>query len=884
MAFKYSDYLFTPSDIFRGILYVLKNLRTADVVGEAFIFLILIFTKQVLGWGEGIGLLVVSLFVIFYWTKSPGQKILGLFNRLKLFDIVGAVIIFLIFIFTMQFLGWEIESIFFLIFFFSLFYWNLDARISIALALLCLVACPILLFLSDSYILLQGEEWAEQAAIWTYFFLFFGVAKQIWDFRKEGKDENDIVEAPKPIIGINTLDTTIENKNCSEMDLENDMRQTSKDATMSERSTSRIGLILSRIFTRVTERVWYLRKEIAGEEGELEWQAVGGGFKMAEAVIEKENCHAMVVEKSPKEISTDNKMAQISIFKILPILGTVYKGKRENRGRERFLPQMMFFVIVCAVMLPVFFQEGYIFLLDMVWGPNIQLGKYISDGVTSGYPLMLLLKLFSSFVSTAFLQKALLSLILYLSGYLMFTLSRNLMPRRWAILSGIFYMLNPYVFERLLAGQWLVLLGYAVFPLVISSFLQFLKSDKRKDFWMSVSLFSIYPLISLHWAYIAFWFMLVIAIVYLAQVVGLANLKKPETAPIRKKLVLFAVLQGLLLLIVNSFWLKSFLDADGTLAKITSSDFQAFSTMSDPVWGAFFNVLSLYGFWQDSFFLPKDIFPYWWVLTLVIIAFSFVGFINLAKKNNTLAISLGIIFLPAALIATGYATTITWLLTDFLFRYLPGFAGMRETAKVTGVLAFSYALFFPLGVKLTADWISRSAKENTKKVIYACSFISVIMFCYLLVNNMFFGFKGQLRAYQYPDSWYEVEETLNADTQKENVLFLPWHGYPELDFAGKITAANPARSFFTAEIISGKNLDSIYIIDRSQMEWDERITEMLQGKQSLDDNIDFLRTQSVDYIVLAKTADWQKYGFLDESARLQKVFEAKEIFLYKVLY
>jgi len=551
---------------------------------------------------------------------------------------------------------------------------------------------------------------------------------------------------------------------------------------------------------------------------------------------------------------------------------------------DRYLPYGIFFAIALTILAPIFMSGGFVFLLDMVWGPNIQLSDYLGGNVPTHLPFIFVFKFFSLFLPTALIQKAFLFAILFLCGLLMYEMAKGLMPRRWAILSGIFYMINPYVFERLLAGQWLVLLGYAVFPLVISSFLRFLKSDKRKDLWISVSLFSIYPLISLHWAYIAFWFMLVIAIVYLSQVVGFANLKKPESAPIRKKLALFAVLQSLLMLVVNSFWLKSFLDADGALGKITSSDFQAFSTMADPVWGAFFNVLSLYGFWQDSFFLPKDIFPYWWVLTLVIIVFSFVGFINLAKKNNTLALSLGIIFLPAALIATGYATAITWLLTDFLFRYLPGFAGMRETAKVTGILAFSYALFFPLGVKLTADQLGQGAKENIRKIIYACSFISVIMFCYLLVNNMFFGFGGQLRAYPYPDSWYEVEETLNADTQKESVLFLPWHGYPELDFAGKITAANPARSFFTAEIISGKNLDSIYITDRSQEEWDERIAEMLQGKQSLDDNIGYLQTQHVDYIILAKTADWQEYGFLDESTRLQKVFEAKEIALYKVLY
>ena len=803
MAFKYSDYLLSPGDISRGVLYVLKNLRPVDVVGEAVIFLILIYTKQALGWEMGMGLLFAALFAFVYWGSTPARESLRLLENLRPFDFAGGSIIFFILIYTTQYLGWEIESIFFFIFLFITFYWNLDARISISFALIYLAIGSFFLFLSDGYDFLQGSGWAEWATVWAYYFLVFGVAKQAWDLRKES-------------VAINGRNFIVD-------------------------------------------------------------------FRVAETILAKENRNDTVVAKYQEKIFKNGEMPRESSIKIENVFAPAYALAREKKEKERFLPQAIFFAASCAVMLPILFQSGYLFLLDMVWGPNIRLSDYAVGGTASSYPLMMLLKSFSLFLPTAFLQKALLFFVLYLCGFWMFDLSRTLMPRRWAILSGVFYILNPYVFERLLAGQWLVLLGYAFFPLVIYRFIKFLESDKGKDFWISAALFSIYPILSPHWAYMAFWLLLLLAIVYLAASIGFANLKKAEFAPARKKLSLFVISQGLLWIMVNSFWLKHFWSADGAIAKITQNDFQAFRTTADPVWGATFNVLSLYGFWQDIFFLPKDVFPYWWALTFIVIAFAFVGFSHLAKKKNILALTLGIAFVPVVLIATGYGTTVTRMITNFLFHYLPGFAGMRETAKATGVIAFTYALFFPLGIKLTADRFGRDAQDRTKKTILFCSFALSVLFCCLWVNNIFFGFAGQMRAYPYPDSWYKAEKMLDADAQTERVLFLPWHGYLKIAFANNVTANNPAKVFFSAEIISGKNLDSIYITDRSQAQWDEKIAAMLRKDQKLEDNISFLKTQGISHIIFAKTDDWREYDFIKESSGVRKIYEAKGIVLYKIL-
>ncbi len=76
-------------------------------------------------------------------------------------------------------------DIFFWLFFFAMFWYKLDSRISIAGALIGLV---VIMFLSAG----QGFGWwktdnlQEQIAVAVYFFLVIGVLKQIWEYKTFG--------------------------------------------------------------------------------------------------------------------------------------------------------------------------------------------------------------------------------------------------------------------------------------------------------------------------------------------------------------------------------------------------------------------------------------------------------------------------------------------------------------------------------------------------------------------------------------------------------------------------------------------------------------------------------------------------------------------------
>ena len=142
---------------------------------------------------------------------------------------------------------------------------------------------------------------------------------------------------------------------------------------------------------------------------------------------------------------------------------------------KKYLPYLLYFILAGLIMRP-FFSPGFLFFLDMAWGPRIDLTDYLANGLASSFPLAVIFKFLSFFMAVELTQKLLLWFILFFAASAMYGFARSYMKIEWAIGSGLFYLINPYVYERFLAGQWLVLLGYGFFPLAFKLFLEFILS------------------------------------------------------------------------------------------------------------------------------------------------------------------------------------------------------------------------------------------------------------------------------------------------------------------------------------------------------------------------------------------------------------------------
>jgi len=114
--------------------------------------------------------------------KDVGVLAIRFWRRLNYTDWLGVVGIVLYVLVVGWMYGMPGEPLFFIGFILAMIYWQIDSRVSIALALVCLVCIPMLLVLFNKNMLFSGEIWAEQVAVWAYYFLVIGVVRQICEY------------------------------------------------------------------------------------------------------------------------------------------------------------------------------------------------------------------------------------------------------------------------------------------------------------------------------------------------------------------------------------------------------------------------------------------------------------------------------------------------------------------------------------------------------------------------------------------------------------------------------------------------------------------------------------------------------------------------------
>jgi hypothetical protein len=110
------------------------------------------------------------------------------FRRADERDWIGVIIIlFFIAARLSPLLNIALRESLFLIFLFVIFYWRVDSRVSVGLGLSCLVIIPLLLVLYNARYLFEGDLYAEEVAVWAYYFLAIGVVKQIGEYIADSK-------------------------------------------------------------------------------------------------------------------------------------------------------------------------------------------------------------------------------------------------------------------------------------------------------------------------------------------------------------------------------------------------------------------------------------------------------------------------------------------------------------------------------------------------------------------------------------------------------------------------------------------------------------------------------------------------------------------------
>ena len=125
---------------------------------------------------------------------------------------------------------------------------------------------------------------------------------------------------------------------------------------------------------------------------------------------------------------------------------------------------------LAALLLAPVLGPGYVLVRDMVFVPRTPLGTHLLglDGVPRGVPSELVVALLSRVVPTGWLQDLVLVAIVVGGAWGAARLAPTT-SRVAAVAAATAYGWSPYLHERLLLGQWALLVGWAVLPWAVRS-------------------------------------------------------------------------------------------------------------------------------------------------------------------------------------------------------------------------------------------------------------------------------------------------------------------------------------------------------------------------------------------------------------------------------
>jgi len=349
--------------------------------------------------------------------------------------------------------------------------------------------------------------------------------------------------------------------------------------------------------------------------------------------------------------------------------------------------------------------------------------------------------------------------------------------------AGVFYAWNPYVGERLIVGQWALLLGYAGLPWVLRAVLAPDLDSRRGVGRLALALL---PAVTGGFAALA-----VTALV----AVPTALLTRSTR---RAAVVLAALAAGSLPWLVPSLLHAVYVDP---------ASVAAFAARADTPFGSIGSLLMLGGAWNAQTVPPAYGGP-WSALWLAAVIVALAAYVLIARRQHRWP-GLGVAALAGLVIAALGVTAPGRDLLRSLIAAWPGFAILRDAQQFVAPLALAEAAGFglaaawalnpgpfgrkwvepdrpapahaagtaserPAAADLTGTASGRPARANRAGTALG---VLALLVPVLLLPGLAWGAAGRLRPAWYPAAWLAAARTLDASSAPGSVLLLPWATY-----------------------------------------------------------------------------------------------------------
>jgi len=496
------------------------------------------------------------------------------------------------------------------------------------------------------------------------------------------------------------------------------------------------------------------------------------------------------------------------------------------------------------------------------------------------------------------------------------------------IAAATLYCVNPWVFNRIFAGQLTLLLGYALLPFAVRSALD---APKRRSWSMlgAALWWVVLAALSPHYAWI-----------YGLVLLAAAVVARPRTWRSAGRIVGWLVACGAAFVVMDLYILLPY-TATQLRTTVGSIDLLLYRTTGDPRLGLFPNVLGLYGFWRigPGPEMAKDVVTGWPLFLLALLIVVVVGFWWVLRGRGSgegrggpsAARGLHVRAVPPAEHAD--RRRLAWLLvivgmagyflalgdqgpTGPLYRWaydtVPFFAVMREAQKWLMLTALAYAVGFGWGVECLArrrrpapvhdqppDPVTPAAADaepvvddppgqlggvgsgsgrfRWRPAWTACMLGMILPLAY--TPTIFDGLAGQIGPSTIPAAYTQANDLIGHGPGE--VLYLPWHLYEAQPFTGGRVVANPGSSLFSRPVISGDDVQLDGVYTQSTLKRSAYLQQLYDAGPSLSDLGARLAPLGVAYVVLAKTVNWRSYSWLGHQRDLRLVLDDRTLEVWR---
>ncbi len=418
-------------------------------------------------------------------------------------------------------------------------------------------------------------------------------------------------------------------------------------------------------------------------------------------------------------------------------------------------------IIAClAILHPFFFSSGEFIYLD--WGGNMvsvdQVTHFFqyAGGDWTAYrwiPYYLVQLPFLFLFGAA--SSAIFSKLVFLAIFVIGSVGLYLLYREYGIRSKAAYLLSvalmsfsPFVYERIMMGQFLVMAS--LFFLPISLYL-------AKRFADSPSFSKAWPL-ALALCFLNFslqGFVLNTCIVALFLFVNHLLLGKPAR---RKNLVAYLQLAGVFLAL-NLLWIIPFLILlqNPFFSSIDNSHLALFSTQASAGFNTAVKSVLMLGSWRETGMLSAFKFlPILFVYGFVAILFCLSIYALLRQPKNPLLVTLAVGWIVGIALATGISHPWTSGIFNFLYDHVPLFSGFRDSNKFVELIAVTYAIMAPIGIYLSLGEKVFSGKKTSRGYLLATGAFLVLIGSAIAYNYPSLGLWGQIHPISYPSEYLSI--------------------------------------------------------------------------------------------------------------------------------